>query len=404
MTRTSVRLAASVGLVTFFCWASPASAQTAPPLGAVSSFGVLGGSAVTAAGPAGTVIDGDVGSAPTPSVSGFPPALVTAGFTVYTAANVATTNARAAAGTAYLNLAAQVCPPGNVIAGGNLGGLNLVPGVYCMPTGNLVGTLTLTGGAAAVWVFQMTLDTLTTAGASQIVMAGGASACNVYWQVSSSATLGAASAFKGSIFSGVSISTGTTVNVVGRAIAGTGAVTMAGTDTIGGCSGGSGAIPLAPTVAKAFSPASISAGGVSRLTITLSNPNAAAITLTSALTDTLPSGVLVAATPGLSTTCGVGTVVGPAGGSTVTLPAGSTIPASGSCTIGVNVTAAAAGSFLNTIPAGAVQTGSGSNAAPATATLIVATAVPTLSEWAFIMLSVLLAGVGMIALRKRASL
>jgi len=236
MQHTRLGLVASITLAALLCGSYSALAQTAPPLGRVQSFAVLGGSAVTAAGPAGTVISGDVGSAPTPTITGFPPAIVTAGFTVYKAANAVTAGARIDAGNAYTNLAGQVCPPGNVIAGGILGGRNLVPGVYCMGAGDLTGTLTLTGGPSDVWVFQMTGSTLTTAGASQIVLAGGASACNVYWQVASSATLGAASAFKGSIFSGVSISLGTTANVVGRTIAGSGAVTLAGTDTIGGCS------------------------------------------------------------------------------------------------------------------------------------------------------------------------
>jgi type VI secretion system secreted protein VgrG len=112
-----------------------------------------------------------------------------------------------------------------------------------MPAGDLTGTLTLTGSATDVWVFQMTGSTLTTANASQVVMAGGASACNVYWQVSSSATLGSASSFAGSIFSGISITVGTTADVIGRVIAGVGAVTMDGTNTIGGCSA-----PAVPTL------------------------------------------------------------------------------------------------------------------------------------------------------------
>jgi uncharacterized repeat protein (TIGR01451 family) len=152
---------------------------------------------------------------------------------------------------------------------------------------------------------------------------------------------------------------------------------MAGTNTVGGCS--AAPIVLPPTVTKAFSPTSITVGGVSRLTITLSNPNAAAITLNAAFTDTLPSGVLVAAAPNPTTTCGGG-VTATAGGSSVTLSqAGSTIPAAGSCTIAVNVTGATAGTFVNTIPAGALQTTAGNNAAPATATLTAACPVITLS-------------------------
>ena len=236
MKGTCFSLVAGVTVAVLLHAPSPALAQTAPTLGSVQSFAVLGGSAVTAAGPAGTVIGGDVGSAPTSTVNGFPPAVVTAGFTIYTADNATTASARTDATAAYGNLAGQVCPPANVIAAGTLGGLNLVPGVYCMPAGDLTGTLTLTGGATDVWVFQMTGSTLTTAAASQVVMAGAASACNVYWQVASSATLGAGSTFLGNLFSGVSIGLGTTATVTGRTIAGSGAVTLAGTNRIEGCS------------------------------------------------------------------------------------------------------------------------------------------------------------------------
>lgn len=166
-----------------------------------------------------------------------------------------------------------------------------------------------------------------------------------------------------------------------------------------------------PTLGKAFSTATINAGGVSTLTVTLSNPSSTAATLSAALTDTLPSGVVIAPTPSASTTCGGGAPVAVAGSSTVTLPAGRSIPASGSCTVSVNVTAAAGGSYINTLPAGALVTSNGNNAAPAIATLTVvppvipptsAAGIPTLSEWAMIMLAMLLAIVGFAAMRRQA--
>jgi hypothetical protein len=267
LTRSS--LLAGTVLAALLFGASPASAQSAPPLGRVQSFAVLGGSAVTAAGPAGTVIGGDVGSAPTPSVSGFPPAVVTAGFTIYTAANAVTAGARLDAGTAFTNLAGQTCPAANIIAGGNLGGLNLGPGVYCMPTGNLTGTLTLTGSATDVWVFQMTLDTLTTASASQVVMAGGANACNVFWQVSSSATLGSGSTLRGNIFSGASISLGTTSHVIGRTIAGTGAVTLDGGNHVDTCATAGPGL-AAPTLTTTVASSGVTLGAAISDTATLS--------------------------------------------------------------------------------------------------------------------------------------
>jgi hypothetical protein len=167
-----------------------------------------------------------------------------------------------------------------------------------------------------------------------------------------------------------------------------------------------------PTLGKAFSPATINAGGVSTLTVTLSNPNAVVATLTAPLIDTLPSGVVIAATPNVSTTCGgVGAPVAVAGGSTVTLPAGRSIPASGSCTLTANVTAAVGGSYINTLPADALMTTNDNNAAPTVATLTVvppvvvpppAAAIPTLSEWAMIILATLLVLFGVAGIRRRA--
>jgi hypothetical protein len=294
MLRTHLSLRIAVACAALLCVPLPASAQTAPPLGNVASFAVLGGSAVTAAGGAGTVVTGNVGSAPTPTVNGFPPAVVPPGFTVYTAANAITAAARIDAGNAYTNLAGQVCPAGNHIAGGVLDGLNLVAGVYCMPTGSLTGTLTLTGGPADIWVFQTTLDTLTTAGASHVVMAGAANACNVYWQVSSSATLGGASTFSGNLFAGVSNTLGTSAAVVGRVVAGSGAVTLAGTDTVGGCSSACPLITLTPlpvgAVGVAYSVQIRASGGTGSYTFAVSSG-----TLPAGLT--LTAGGLLSGTP-----------------------------------------------------------------------------------------------------------
>ena len=64
-----------------------------------------------------------------------------------------------------------------------------------------------------------------------------------------------------------------------------------------------------------------------------------------------------------------------AGGTTVTLANGSTIPA-GSCTISVDVTAAAVGTYTNTILADDLKTNTGTNSSPASATLVSDTRLP----------------------------
>jgi len=135
-----------------------------------------------------------------------------------------------------------------------------------------------------------------------------------------------------------------------------------------------------PTVAKAFSPSTVAAGASSTLTITLGNGNATAATLTAALTDTFPAGIVLANLPSPSSTC-TGAQVSTTNGS-LTLASGAQIPATGSCTLSVRVKAAAdasGGDHVNTIPAGALQTDRGNNANAANATLTVQ-APPTLAK------------------------
>jgi hypothetical protein len=68
-------------------------------------------------------------------------------------------------------------------------GTTLKAGVYASPTLRLTGTLTLDaeGNPNAVFIFQAG-STLITAPNSWVVPTNGASACNVYWQIGSSAT------------------------------------------------------------------------------------------------------------------------------------------------------------------------------------------------------------------------
>ena len=380
MTRKSRRLVASAGFAGLLYGASPASAQAvAPDLGTERTYGVTSSTFVNTA--AGTTINGTVGQpALCYSAAGAPasPAAVTGTTVVPCPAQVGLdqTGALATAnGQACTSLGAIVAldnSPGHPT--GVYG-----PGCYSS-TGAMNVTLgtTVTLSGAGVYVFRST-GALNTGANSNVVLAGGACASDVTFAPVGATTLGATSAFVGSILDAAGITLGQNSSIVGRALAFGGTVTVPLTPvtiTVPTCAAfvpGGGPVP--PTVTKAFSPASIAPGGVSSLTITLANANASAIALTAALTDTLPGGVLIAAVPNAVTTCG-GAVSAPAGGSTVSLATSSAIP-SGSCTIAVNVTAAAVGTYFNTISAGALQTSSGINALPATAPLAVLPPAPT---------------------------
>ncbi|MDX2220918.1 MAG: hypothetical protein SF172_18020, partial [Burkholderiales bacterium] len=133
-----------------------------------------------------------------------------------------------------------------------------------------------------------------------------------------------------------------------------------------------------PTVTKSYAPNPVVAGGTSVLTITINNPNSFASMTGVAFTDTNPTNLLNTATPAGNSTCG-GTVTANASGTSVAL-SGGTIPASGSCVITVNQSAATAGAYANTIAIGDVTTtNAGSNTAAANATLNVYSP-PTISK------------------------
>ncbi|HEV7667063.1 MAG TPA: ice-binding family protein [Thermoanaerobaculia bacterium] len=236
-TRT-VRLIASVGLAVLFCGRLSASAQTAPPLGVLSHFGILGNSGVTGSTGLGTVIQGDVGSSPTPSISNFPPSSVTPGFAVHFTNDSTVQQAHSDAIAAYNFLAAE--GPGTVLPA-QLDGAVLTSGIYSFAGGaaDLAGTGTLTLNGPGIFVFQV--DSALTANVNSNVL-GTADPCSVYWRVGSSATLNGIT-FRGNVIANASATVGSGSNVTGRAIAGTGAtgaVTMAGAggNTVGGCTGG----------------------------------------------------------------------------------------------------------------------------------------------------------------------
>jgi Ice-binding-like len=219
---SSLATGVAVGSALLLVLVAPgASAAVMPvPLGTAASFAVLAGAGITNTGP--TTLNGDLGTFPTPSVTG-------AGSLTVTGTNhggdAVTQGAKAALVTAYDNAAGQ--GPATPIAA-DLAGQTLAPGVYNSASSiGLTGALTLNGGGdpQAVFVFQAG-STLTTASASTVTLVNGAQACNVFWQVGSSATLGTGSQFRGSILALTDITVTTGATVEGRVLARNGAVTL----------------------------------------------------------------------------------------------------------------------------------------------------------------------------------
>jgi cell division septation protein DedD len=214
---------AAAGAIALVIASQPALAETAPVgLGTAASFAVLAGTTVTNTGPSS--ISGDLGVSPGTAVTGFPPGTVSNG-TIHSADGVAA-GAQSDLTTAY-NDAAGRSPTANVPA--FIGaGQTLAPGVYKASSSlDVGGSLTLDAGGDpnAVFIFQAP-STLVTDSASSVILTDGAQACNVFWQVGSSATLGTSSAFTGSILALTSISVETGDTIAGRALARNGAVTL----------------------------------------------------------------------------------------------------------------------------------------------------------------------------------
>lgn len=203
------------------CKSTSASAHpTGVPLASVASFGVLAGSTITNAGL--SIVTGDIGVSPGTSITGFPPGIVNG--STYAGGPVAA-QAEADLATAYNN---AVSRPNASPLPADIGGMTITPGLYAAPvTLGISGTVTLDGknNPNSLFIFQIP-STLTTAVDSAVVLTNQANACNIFWQVGSSATLDTASNFSGTIMAAASVSLGTGSNVTGRVLAESGAVTL----------------------------------------------------------------------------------------------------------------------------------------------------------------------------------
>jgi hypothetical protein len=202
----------------------PAAAQASEVnLGTANPFVVLGGSEVTNTG--ASVLNGELGVAPGTELTGFNAAVVNGA--THDNDPVAA-KAQEDLTTAFGVAGSQPISPGNELTGIDLGGLTLTPGAYgYSSSAQLTGQLTLNaqGNPNAQFVFVIG-STLTTASASSVKLINGASPCNVYWRVGSSATLGTTTEFQGNLMALTSITVNNGVHVQGRVLARNAAITL----------------------------------------------------------------------------------------------------------------------------------------------------------------------------------
>jgi Ice-binding-like/IPTL-CTERM motif len=200
----------------------------------LQTFGVLAGSTVTNTGP--TVVTGNVGVSPGLAITGFPPGIATG---TQQSSTIPANTAQNELTIAY-NTAANPALCNTDLTGIDLGGLTLVPGVYCFTTSaQLTGNLTLDfqGNPNANFLFQVG-STLTTApGSSVLAINTGGAGClqNINFQVGISATLDTTTNFAGNILALASITLNGGANLRGRALARNGAVSLDSNLNVGGC-------------------------------------------------------------------------------------------------------------------------------------------------------------------------
>jgi hypothetical protein len=142
----------------------------------------------------------------------------------------------------YLFTEAATIPAPAILAG-DQGGKTLTPGIYKSTSSLLIqsGNLTLDalGEPNAVWIFQIASD-FTTVGSGpfpsptggNVILAGGAQAKNVYWQVGSSVIIGDYTSFNGNILALTSITMNAYSEAVGRMLCQNGSVTLTSTNII----------------------------------------------------------------------------------------------------------------------------------------------------------------------------
>jgi hypothetical protein len=230
----SLSVLAMLGAILVLAGSSAAATPTTVGLGTAGNFAVLAGTSVTDV-PA-SAITGNVGLSPTtgagitgltcPEVtgtiysvdaSGPLPCRITNAPLLTTAENdMSTAYGDAAGRTPFTTLLGTVVPADN-----QLGGKTLGPGVYRLAsatTANLTGNVTLSGSASDVWIFQASSN-LVFSSSSTVNFSGGAQACNVFWQVGTSATIGTGANISGTILAGASITAATGATITGRLLA-----------------------------------------------------------------------------------------------------------------------------------------------------------------------------------------
>jgi len=256
--RTHADVPAGIGLVMLLCLAlsDVASAATAPPLGTTSTYGVVSSTFTNSNTSPQTIIDGDVCFATGPTT---PPLTITGATSTPCSPQTGLDQGAAAAnanGQLCTFLGSGAITLDSVVIGGNPPG-TIPPGCYTSGGAMLItATTNVTLNGAGVYIFRPG-GALSTGANSNLLLANGACASDVFWVPVGATTLGANDAlsptptFSGNILDAAGITIGHFANLTGRALAFGGTVTTdAVTITVPTCTSviGNGRVNPAPTL------------------------------------------------------------------------------------------------------------------------------------------------------------
>ncbi|HEX6324330.1 MAG TPA: ice-binding family protein [Vicinamibacterales bacterium] len=396
MKRMKSIAASAVAIVAYLAGPAPLQAQT---VGAAQSFAIVGGTSVTAAcGATQSLMTGDVGVSPGTTITGFPACAATVPPFSTHANDGSAISAQAATLALYNELAALGA--GTAI-GNELGGQILGPGTYSIGAANIAATTNLTLSGAGTYIFKVASSL--TANVNSTVTLIGVDPCQVFWQVTSAATLNGVN-FAGTVVAQAAVTLGSSATLAGRALTtAAGAVTLAGSNTIGGCSTTPVVPPPTPAttdviIAKTHT-GNFTVGTNGTYTIAISNIGATASAGAYTVTDTLPTGLTFVSASGTGWACS-------AAGQVVTCTNSTVIAASGtgpSITLVVLPGDAATPTATNR----AVVSGGGdtvtTNNTTADVTIVspLVPPVPTMAQWTLMLLMGLLVLGGGMALSRR---
>jgi hypothetical protein len=194
------------------------------PLGTAANFGILAAGAILG-GP--TTVTGNIGT----NAGGVSLITPEAGYLVY---DYSVPGDKSIVDAGQADLAAVFADanarPGSVAIAADLGGQTLTPGVYNI-VGDAAMSSNMTFNGHGVYIIQLG-SFLTTTGGVTVNLSGGALWTDIFWVVNNYVSLGAGTAFEGTVMATNYISVGASVTPLSGRLLSTGAAVTVGSSTL----------------------------------------------------------------------------------------------------------------------------------------------------------------------------